>query len=72
MNRLAVLIFAVAGLVGCGQGARSYAWFKAHPKAASEAVAACAGSSSRECANAERAVADAAYEKRRDVYRKAF
>jgi hypothetical protein len=59
-------------LAACAPHRRSYAWYMAHPDMAAKVAEGCGASRSEDCLNAEKASADAAYERRRDLYRKAF
>jgi len=72
MTREIVIAAGVLLLAACGAPIRTYAWYKAHPGDAAAAAAACGPRRSQDCANAERAVADAASDRRLNAYRKAF
>lgn len=72
MTRAILVPTALAALTACGPQARSYAWYRAHPDVAARVAEACGPSRSDDCANAGKAAADAASDRRLDSYRKAF
>lgn len=68
-----LMTMAVFGLLGaCGSPMRGYDWYKAHPAEAAKVAAACGPSRREDCANAAKALADAASDRRLNTYRKSF
>jgi hypothetical protein len=74
MNRLSVVLFAMAGLAACSPKPRSADYFVAHPDEAVRVAADCKSGSHRgeECVNATAGVAAAESAERMKLYKKSF
>jgi hypothetical protein len=72
VTRAVILSACCLALAACSAPTRDYAWYKSHPADAAKVAAGCGSSRSDDCANAEKAVADTASDRRLDTYRKAF